>query len=189
MGSNFKRVNVKTLKDNVFKLLDNDWMLITAGDKGSFNTMTASWGAFGILWNKPIAIGFIRPQRYTSEFINKASFFTLCIFTNQYRDTLNYLGSHTGRASDKIAHSGLTPLATEHGNIYFSEARFVMECKKLYVDDLKSDNFMITNLVKDIYPSKDFHRFFIGEISDCLSTDVLLPEKDIKFEDKEENDL
>jgi flavin reductase (DIM6/NTAB) family NADH-FMN oxidoreductase RutF len=188
MESILKPISVKTLKDNVFKLLDNDWMLITAGNKESFNTMTASWGTFGILWNKPIAIGFIRPHRFTFEFVNKAEYFTLTFFTEQHRETLNYIGSHTGRTSDKIKDTGLHILTTEHGSIYYSEARLVMECKKLYVDDLKEENFVINSLVKDIYPSKDFHRFFIGEIVNCLCTDSLISEKVIKL-DREINDL
>ncbi len=189
MESILKPVNVKSLKDNVFKLLDNDWMLVTAGNKESFNTMTASWGTFGILWNKPIAIGFIRPHRYTFEFINKADYFTLAFFSEQYREALNYIGSHSGRTTDKIGQTGLSPLSTERGNIYYAEARLVMECKKLYSDDLKAENFMISTLVKDIYPSKDFHRFFIGEIISCLSSESLLPEKDIKLKDREISDL
>ncbi len=188
MESKLKPINVKALPDNVFKLLDNDWMLVTAGNKELFNTMTASWGAFGILWNKPIAIGFIRPSRYTFEFANKFDYFTLSFFTEKYRDALNYIGSTSGRKVDKISKTGLTPKNTEHGNIYFSEARLVMECKKLYVDDLKADNFVITNLIKDIYPSGDIHRFFIGEIIHCLGTDATLYEKDIKLEEREEND-
>ena len=189
MESILKRVHVKSLKDNAFKLLDNDWMLITAGNKESFNTMTASWGTLGTLWNKPIAICFIRPQRYTFEFINKADYFTLTFFSEKHRDALNYIGSHSGRTTDKISHTGLTPVYTEHGNIYFSEARLVMECKKLYSDDIKAENFMISSLIKDIYPSMDFHRFFIGEIINCLSSEAIRTEKDIKLEDREVSDL
>ena len=50
------------ITDNVFKLLDKDWMLVTAGNLEDFNTMTSSWGHLGILWSLPIAIAYIRPQ-------------------------------------------------------------------------------------------------------------------------------
>jgi flavin reductase (DIM6/NTAB) family NADH-FMN oxidoreductase RutF len=167
-----KQVNVKSLTSNVFKLLDNDWMLITAGNISSFNTMTASWGSFGILWNKPVAIGFIRPQRHTLEFINRNDFFTLSFFTEKYRSALNYCGSHSGKSVDKIAKTGLSIAATQNGNVYFPEAKLVFECKKLYSDDLKEGNFIQVDMMEKIYPHKDFHKFFIGEITSCLSIDL-----------------
>lgn len=172
-----KQVNVKLLTANFFKLLDNDWMLVTAGTKNSFNMMTASWGSFGMLWNKPIAIGFIRPQRHTFEFVNTSDYFTLCFFNEKYRDALNYCGNHSGRSVDKISKTGLTIATTKNGNVYFPEAKLVFECKKIYSDDLKQENFIQADLVEKIYPKKDFHRFFIGEITSCLSIDV--PSKDI----------
>jgi flavin reductase (DIM6/NTAB) family NADH-FMN oxidoreductase RutF len=181
MEQKLTKVNVKLLTDNLFRLLDNDWMLVTAGNNKSFNTMTASWGAFGILWNKPIAICFIRPQRYTMEFIHKNDSFTLSFFTEKYHEVLSYCGSHSGKDTDKIKHTGLTPMATEHGGVYFSEARLMLECKKLYADKFNPENFMVTNLVKDIYPKKDFHHFFIGEIITCLS-DATVKEKNIPLE-------
>ena len=180
-----KQVNVKLLTSNVFKLLDNDWMLVTAGTKDSFNTMTASWGSFGMLWNKPIAIGFIRPQRHTFEFVDTSDYFTLTFFSEKYRDALNFCGSHSGRSVDKISKTGLTVAYTKNGNVYFPEAKLVFECKKIYSDDLKQDKFVQLDLVDKIYPKKDFHRFFIGEIISCLSTDVPTKDFGLSFEEME----
>jgi flavin reductase (DIM6/NTAB) family NADH-FMN oxidoreductase RutF len=184
-----KQVNVKLLTGNFFKMLDNDWMLITAGTKDSFNTMTASWGSFGMLWNKPIAIGFIRPQRHTFEFVNTSDAFTLCFFTEKYRDALNYCGSHSGRSVDKISGSGLTTASTKNGNVYFPEAKLVFECKKMYSDDLKQENFIQRDLVEKIYPKKDFHRFFIGEITSCLSIDAPSKDLNLPFEEFKGNSI
>jgi flavin reductase (DIM6/NTAB) family NADH-FMN oxidoreductase RutF len=181
MEQKITKTNVKLLTDNIFKLLDDNWMLITAGNSTSFNTMTASWGTFGFLWNKPIAICFIRPERYTMKFIEKADLFTLSFFPEQYHEVLSYCGSHSGKDTDKIKNTGLTPVTTEHGGIYFSQARLMLECKKLYTDKFKPENFIMTNLIKEIYPRKDFHHLFIGEIITCLS-DTVIKEKDTKFE-------
>ncbi len=178
-----KQVNVKLLTNNIFKLLDNDWMLITAGTKDSFNTMTASWGSFGILWNKPVAIGFIRPQRYTFEFANTSDFFTLSFFNEKYRDVLNYCGHHSGKSVDKVSKTGITIASTKNGSVYFTEAKLVFECKKIYSDDLKEENFIQADLVQKIYPKKDFHRFFIGEITSCLSVDIPPKEMGLKFDE------
>ena len=60
-----KEINVSELKDNMFDAIGKEWMLVTAGNSSSFNTMTASWGGVGVLWGKPVAFIFIRPERYT----------------------------------------------------------------------------------------------------------------------------
>jgi flavin reductase (DIM6/NTAB) family NADH-FMN oxidoreductase RutF len=151
------------LDDNVFRLLDKDWMLITAGIKDKFNTMTASWGGFGILWNQPVAFIFIRPQRYTYQFLEKNEWFTLCFFGPDYRDALNFCGSKSGRDVDKIASTGLIPFVTQKGNIYFQGAKLVFECKKIYYQDLLSLNFLDPKIELN-YPKKDYHRMYIGRV-------------------------
>ena len=156
------------IKDNVFKLIGADWMLITAGEIKSFNTMTASWGAFGELWNKKICICFIRPVRHTFTFMEKAEYFTLSFFDEKYRDVLKFCGSKSGREVDKIAKTGLTPATCESGAIYFAEARLVLECRKIYFSDLDPAHFLDPKIENE-YPQKDYHRMFIGEVIRCLT--------------------
>ena len=67
----FKKVDPKELDLNVFSAIGDRWMLITAGTPECCNTMTASWGGLGILWNKPMAIAYVRPQRYTKKFMDE----------------------------------------------------------------------------------------------------------------------
>ena len=164
----FTSIQPTEITDNVFKLLDKDWMLVTAGNLEDFNTMTASWGHMGILWNLPIAIAYIRPQRHTYGFANKYGEYTLSFFTETYRPALKFCGSHSGREVDKIAETGLTPFRTERGNVIFREARMVMECRKIYEDDLKKKNFLVPGIAKKNYPKNDFHRFYMGEIVNCF---------------------
>ena len=142
MKIEFKSISPYDLQDNIFKLIDKDWMLLTAGTEDHFNTMTASWGHLGIIWNLPIAIGYIRPQRYTYGFANEHDFYTLCFFEEKYRPVLQFCGTKSGRDHDKVKETGLTPLVTERGNVYFEEARLVLECEKIYQDDLKKENFL-----------------------------------------------
>ena len=164
----FNAISPETITDNVFKLLDKDWMLITAGTLDHYNTMTASWGHMGIMWNLPVSICWIRPQRYTFEFAEKYSHYTLSFFSEEYREALQFCGSKSGRDYDKSAETGLTPVATEGGNVFFQEARLVMECRKLYSDDLKSEKFIVPELASKHYPAKDFHRFYMGEVVQVL---------------------
>jgi flavin reductase (DIM6/NTAB) family NADH-FMN oxidoreductase RutF len=168
MDTLFDSISPADLNENFFKLIRDDWMLLTAGDTGSFNTMTASWGSLGILWNKPIAICFIRPHRYTFEFAEKNDCFTLSFFDSQFREVLDFCGTHSGRDIDKVSQTGLKPLETSLGNITYEQARLVLECKKIYADILKPENFMLADVAAKNYPAKDFHKFYVGEIVGCF---------------------
>jgi flavin reductase (DIM6/NTAB) family NADH-FMN oxidoreductase RutF len=163
----FNKIEPTNLTDNFIKTIGNEWMLITAGTPEKFNTMTASWGAMGVLWNKHIAICFIRPIRYTFAFANENEIFTLSFFTAKERKILNYCGSNSGRNVDKIAKTGLIPLLTGNGGITYEQARLCIECRKIYYDDLKPEHFLNPAIDKLNYPEKSYHRFFIGEIIGC----------------------
>ncbi len=168
MENSYTHINVKDLTENVFKLVDDDWMLITAGKDNDFNTMTASWGGFGILWHKPVSFIFIRPQRYTYEFAEKYNFYTLSFFEEKYRGALQLCGSSSGRDVNKAEQTGLTPSQTEHKNIFFREARLIMECRKLFRSDFSPEHFVDSKLIKEAYPKSDFHRMYIGEVISCM---------------------
>lgn len=167
MQETFKEISPLLLNDNFISLIGTDWMLITAGNAKDFNTMTASWGSIGFMWNKPVATILVRPQRHTYLFLEKQDRFSLSFFTESYKPMLQYCGSHSGKNVDKIKETGLNPLTTETGVVYFEQARLVLECKKLYVDDFKKDCFIDKSLL-DKYVDDDFHRMYISEIEKCL---------------------
>ena len=81
---------------NIFNLIGKDWMLITAGTGQEINTMTASFGGFGVLFFKNVAHIYVRPERYTYEFIEKSDTFSLTFFDEQYKDVLRYCGKASG---------------------------------------------------------------------------------------------
>lgn len=163
MADRFIKISPQDIGDNPFKALDKDWMLVTAGSLKSYNTMTASWGGFGVLWGKNIAICVIRPIRYTYGFMEESGTFTLSFFSDKYRKALSFCGSHSGKDYDKAKETGLTAVETDNGSVYFSEARLVLECKKIYFDDINPENF-IDPEIDSHYPEKDYHRMYIGEI-------------------------
>ncbi len=168
MDTRFNSIEPTALKDNFLRLIKDDWMLLTAGSMGSFNTMTANWGSIGFLWNRPIATCFIRPHRYTFEFAEKSEFFTLSFFGLQYREILDFCGTHSGRDIDKAGQTGLKPLETDKGNITFEQARLVLECRKVYADYLKPENFLAPEIEGRNYAGKDYHKFYVGEITGCF---------------------
>ena len=165
--SDFIKILPEEIEKNVFSLIGDDWMLITAGEKGDYNTMTASWGGAGVLWNDPVSFIFVRPQRYTYNFTEKYGKYTLSFFSEKYRDALAFCGSHSGRDTDKAEKTGLTPVF-EDGYTYFAEAELVIFCEKKYADDLREENFTDKNTVQKCYPSRDFHRMYVGKITKCI---------------------
>lgn len=167
MNNRFESIDVKQLKDNPFHLLDDVWMLISAGNEKGINMMTASWGGFGILWNKPVAFIFIRPQRYTYQLINNSEVFSLSFFGEAYRNELNFCGTKSGQDVNKIEGTGLTYFISPGGCFAFQEARLFLECKKIYADHLKPGFFIDNSLISKNYPKNDFHQFTIGEITGC----------------------
>jgi flavin reductase (DIM6/NTAB) family NADH-FMN oxidoreductase RutF len=116
------------------------------------------------LWSSPVVTIYIRDARYTYQFINNGKYFTLCAFDEQYRSTTQYWGSKSGRNEDKIKTSGLTPQKTELGNVYFTEARLVIECEKVYHADLEPANITDPRGAKAYENTDSRHRMFIGKI-------------------------
>ncbi len=166
---NFRDLEPTRLPGNAFQLIGQEWMLVTAGLPDAFNTMTASWGGFGQLWNRPVTFAFVRPQRYTYQFMESAPTFTLSFFPPAYREALTFCGTHSGRDVDKVAATGLTPVPTEPETVYFAEARLVLICRKLYAQDLDGACFTQPEIDAEIYPRQDYHRLYIGEVIRCLT--------------------
>lgn len=163
----FNEIDIKSLTFNPFQKIGSQWMLITAGNEEAFNTMTASWGGLGVLWGKNVATAYIRPQRYTKEFVDKNDLFTLSFYGPEYREALNICGSVSGRDCDKAAKAGLTPYFTD-GTAAFQEAEMIFVCRKLYKDTMPPENFIAKENDAKWYPNKDYHTMYIAEIVKVL---------------------
>lgn len=157
----------------IFHLWDRQWFLLTSGDfsQGRYNTMTVSWGSLGIMWDKLFAQVVVRPVRHTYRFMEEFDTFTLSAFDPAHRPALNLLGSKSGRDGDKIAESGLTVCAsTQVAAPAFEEAELVLECRKMYWHDYDPSHFLDPK-IENMYPGKDYHRVYYGEILSILGTD------------------
>ena len=166
-----KNIDPRELTDNFFEAVGKEWMLVTAGTKEKFNMMTASWGCLGWLWNKPVAVVFIRPERYTHQFIEENDTLTLQFLGNNEKARLayNFCGSKSGRDFDKAHEAGLTPVTLEGGEVTFEEARLTLVCRKLYKDTLKEEN-MIDKQLTQWYGEKHggYHDVYVLEITEAL---------------------
>ena len=159
----YRKIAPDKIPGNVMKMISQDWMLITAGNREKFNMMTASWGGFGILYNKPVAICFINPARYTYSVIEGSDTFTLTFYTEAYRDALQYCGTKSGRDEDKVKGSGLTPMETQNGAMAFSQAWMVVECRKMLSQSLSPDA-IADPAEKAKRAAQPMHKMYIGEI-------------------------
>lgn len=163
----FKEVKVEELTFNPFTKIGSEWMLITAGDENGFNTMTASWGGMGVMWSKNVVTTYIRPQRYTKEFVDANETFTVSFYGPEYKKALNLCGTLSGRDCDKVAEAGLTPLFID-GTTAFEEANMIFVCRKLYSDPMPAENFLDKENDQKWYPDKDYHTMYISEVVKVL---------------------
>lgn len=171
----FKKIDIAELNFNPFSKIGKEWMLLTSGTAENFNTMTASWGQLGVLWNKNVLTCYIRPNRYTYGYIEDNELFTASFLGEEYRKALAFCGSHSGRDCDKMAETGLSAVELD-GAVGIEQADMVIVCRKLYSYDLCKDGFLTDDGIDEQFFSKDpYHRAYIAEIvgvyiSESLST-------------------
>lgn len=161
----FKEISAKEIKENFIDKIANEWMLISAGDESGYNMMTASWGFMGEMWGKDTAVAMIRPQRYTMQFVNDNDYYALS-FYGENKDIHKVCGSKSGRDVNKTELTGLSPVFANN-TVYFSQAKLVIICKKLYVDSIKEEKFTDNEPLK-WYENKDFHNMIFGSIEKVL---------------------
>lgn len=161
-----KTIDPTLIEDNFIKIISKEWMLVSAGDRDKFNMMTASWGGAGELWGKHVVFVFVRPERYTREFIDKKGSFTLSFMGEEHKKVHAVCGSKSGRDIDKVKATGLTPYFTENGNPCFEESCLTLECKILYTSKIEKDNFKDAALFDRWYNEANGnpHLVYVAEI-------------------------
>lgn len=166
----FQEISYRDISINPMTAFDEQWMLLSAGNQNDgYNTMTVSWGHLGCLWSKPTAVCYVRPQRYTKQFIDREEIFSLSYFGPEHRKALALLGTKSGRDGDKIAETGLHLSFSDH-TVYFEEAKLVIICRKLYRTPILEEYFLDKSVAEEHYPEKDFHDLYVGEIIKVLQS-------------------
>lgn len=161
-----KTIAPASLNANPVTLWNNQWFVLAAGDfkSGDYNVMTVAWGGIGVMWGKPFVHIVVRPVRHTFGFIERYDTFTLCAFPEICRESVRLLGSKSGRDTEKLKESGLTPMAAQTVNApVFCEAELIIECRKIYRDQIKPENFLDQEIDKQ-YPRKDYHYIYYGQM-------------------------
>ena len=159
-------VDINKLDIKPFEIFNKTWGLLTSGTLDNHNSMTISWGEMGTLWNKNVITIYVKPCRYTYQFMEDNDYFVVSFFDEEYKSALGIMGSKSGKNVDKDALSGLTPESYKDVTIY-KEAKLTFICKKIYYNDL--DINIIPEQQKGIYYQKENpHRMYMGEIIDLI---------------------
>jgi flavin reductase (DIM6/NTAB) family NADH-FMN oxidoreductase RutF len=143
---------------------------LTVAAKRQTNVMTIGWALVGILWGKPVMMVAVRTSRHTFDLIEEAESFTVSAPTTDRKKELELCGTLSGRAVDKFKECGLAARkAQEVSSPVLDIAGYHYECQRLYKSAL--DPKMMDRALDDLYPKKDYHTLYFGEIVACYQTE------------------
>ncbi len=157
----FQEIPAESLRNNIQIITGDNAVLISAGNRKLFSSAVASCSYASELTFKPIAVCFVLPKRNVIRFVEKNDYFTLSYFSPQYQYILNSFG--LGTSVEKIE-----PETTSKGNIYYTQAEWVFECRKVHSFELilshEIQTILATEKKRSIYPGGEVPRMFVGEI-------------------------
>lgn len=157
-------VDPKTLTPEIFQVFGTQNALLTAGDKDGCNTMTIGWCQLGRAWNLPVCTVYVRPERYTYQFMESHDYFTVSVLPQSEKKTMALCGTKSGRDVDKVRECGLTVAYGAGDAPFFDEAELVLVCRKLYVQDM-DPACVLDGRVSAFYGEKGgWHRVYTGEV-------------------------
>jgi flavin reductase (DIM6/NTAB) family NADH-FMN oxidoreductase RutF len=165
----FKQISPEEISDNVFKLVGKDTYLITAGKEEHYNSMVGSGGGWGLMFRKPAVWNIIQSARYTLELILKEQAYTISFFPDEYKKQMLFLGSKSGKYSEKMKDVELTSIQTPSGDMSFKEARLILECKLTQIANANADDFYsqdAKDYLSEAYNDpQEYRKYIFGEIT------------------------
>lgn len=165
----FNQISPEEISDNVFKLVGKDFFVITAGKGDHYNSMIGSGGGLGMLFRRPATWCILRTDRYTLELILKEQTYTMSYFPDEYKKQMLFLGSASGRDSEKMKEVELTSVQTPSGDISFKEARLILECRLTEITTPSPNDFYsqeAKDYINEAYKEEsDYRKYVFGEIT------------------------
>ncbi|MEW6670085.1 MAG: flavin reductase family protein [Thermodesulfobacteriota bacterium] len=155
--------------DSVKKIKKGAFLTVKSGDR--LNTMAIGWTTFGFVWRKPIMMVAVRLTRHTYDIIEKAGNFTVTVPLEDMSREIAFCGSKSGRDYDKFKECRLktaesrqvaSPIIAVKGRHY--------ECRIVYKSAMDPAH-LDKDMDQSLYPQKDYHTLYFGEILDCYETD------------------
>ena len=166
----FKTIDVKEVQEDVFTLVGENFSVLTSGTPSHYNSMVASWGGWGILFNKPVVFHMLRSNRYTLELMRQENSYTMSFFDDEFKDDIIQFGMSSGRDSDeKMKNTQLSAVQTPAGNTTYKEAKLIIECKLIQVTTVSPDDFLVDDnkqFIVDAHAETNaYHKIVYGEIT------------------------
>ncbi|MCI2055808.1 MAG: flavin reductase [Oscillibacter sp.] len=158
-----RKIDLTALTPEVFSVFGTNNALLTAGDRTACNTMTVGWCGLGRMWNLPSCTVYVRPERYTYQFMENHDYFTVAVLALADHDKMKLCGSASGRDLDKFKACGMTAQYGLHDAPFPAEAEWALVCKKRYAQDLKPE-FALDERINAFYQGEGWHRMYIGEV-------------------------
>jgi flavin reductase (DIM6/NTAB) family NADH-FMN oxidoreductase RutF len=156
-------------EDSINIIKKGAFLTVKSGD--ALNTMTIGWATFGVIWGKPIMMVAVRSSRYTFGIIEAAKDFTVTVPAGDMREETDFCGTKSGRDMDKFKMCNLETADSQHvaSPIIKTQGRHY-ECKIIYKSAMDAVHFD-KGYDKSIYPKKDYHTLYFGEILACYETE------------------
>jgi len=165
-----KTVDYMSVADDAVKRIKKGaFLTVKSGDR--LNTMTIGWATFGFVWRKPVMMVAVRLTRHTFGIIEAAEDFTVTVPLEDMSKAVGFCGSKSGRDYDKFKECGLTTTKSRHvaSPIIAAQGRHY-ECKIVYKSAMDPAH-LDKDYDQSLYPEKDYHTLYFGEILDCYETD------------------
>lgn len=143
------------------------FLTVQAGDE--LNVMTIGWASLGFLWGRPMMMIMVRKSRHSFRIIEKSSEFTVTVPVTDMSSQLEFCGSKSGKNHDKFKECGLKIFPSEKVRTPIIDIPGIhFECKIVYSSSINPENLI--DSYKHLYPAKDYHSLYFGEIAYCYST-------------------
>jgi flavin reductase (DIM6/NTAB) family NADH-FMN oxidoreductase RutF len=153
--------------DEAMRQIRGDGAFLTVRAGQALNTMTIGWATIGVIWSRPIMMVAVRLSRHTFTLIEKAGDFTVSIPSTDMDEELTFCGTRSGRDCDKFKECNL-PVAP--GQKVSSPIIHVpglhYECKIVY-KSATDPAHLSPEYDQRVYPARDYHTLYFGEIVDC----------------------
>jgi flavin reductase (DIM6/NTAB) family NADH-FMN oxidoreductase RutF len=156
-------------EDAIKKIKKGVFLTVKAGN--ALNTMTIGWATFGFIWQKPIMMVAVRSSRHTFGIIEKAQDFTVTIPSSDMSKATAFCGSKSGRDVDKFKMGNLeTSKGSKVVSPIIKVPGYHYECKIVYKSAM-NPAYLDKNYAASLYPQKDYHTLYFGELMACYETD------------------
>ncbi len=160
---------LRDFRQNGFTFFSENAPILLAGDRESYNAMTIGWGAIGNIWghDRPTVTVYVAQKRYTHDFMEKKRYFTVMTFKDP--GIAEFMGSHSGRDTDKAKELGLHVAYTGHGTPFFTEAEMVIECETMYGGKFSEAAFR-NHVPQEMYADfpAGLHSMYMGEVVSAM---------------------